>query len=124
MRWPDLVIDNTSFGMEVLLNRGDGSFGTPARHRFPDEVRSIAIGDLNGDGANDVVFGGYGGAELGVFFNRGDGTFSPAVDWPVTNNPWAVALGDLNGDRHLDVAVAVTGVSGTNAVNVFLSQCR
>lgn len=122
--WPDLVIDNASFGMEVLLNRGDGSFGTPAMYTFSDEVRSVAIGDLNGDGASDVVFGGYSGARLGVFFNRGDGTFSPAVDWPVTNNPWAVALGDLNGDRHLDVAVAVTGTSGTNAVDVFLSQCQ
>jgi hypothetical protein len=122
--WPDLVMDHTTFGMEVLLNLGDGTFGAPARYAFVDDVRSIAIGDLDGDGANDVVFGGYGGARLGVFFNRGDGTFPPAVDWPVTNKPWGVALGDLNGDRHLDVAVAVNGASGTNAVDVFLSQCR
>jgi hypothetical protein len=122
--WPDLVVDDTSYGMEVLLNRRDGTFGPPAMYPFSSEVRSIAIGDLDGDGASDVVFGGYGIAALGVFHNRGDGTFAPAVDWPVTNSPWSVALGDLNGDGHLDVAAADTGASGTSTVDVFLSQCQ
>lgn len=123
-RWPDLVIDDASAGMEVLLNREDGTFGPPTTYAFAEEVRSIAIGDLNGDGANDVVFGGYSFGDLGVFFNRGDGTFAPAVHWDVTNNPWTVALGDLNGDGHLDVAVAVTGASNSGGVNVFLSRCE
>jgi hypothetical protein len=122
--WPDLVIDNTTTGMEVLLNRGDGTFGPPTSYAFPMEVRSIAVGDLNGDNVKDVVFGGYGGAALGVFYGRGDGTFSPAVEWSLGNNPWSVALGDLNGDGHADVAVAATGASGSNVVDVLLSQCR
>jgi hypothetical protein len=122
--WPDLVIDDAGTGMEVLLNRAEGSFEPPSTYAFAEEVRSIAIGDLNGDGASDVVFGGYSFDDLGVFFNRGDGTFAPVVHWTVSNSPWAVALGDLNGDGHLDVAVAVTGGSNKNGVNVLLSRCQ
>jgi hypothetical protein len=122
--WPDLVMDDAGTGMAVLLNRGDGTFGPPTTYAFAEEVRSIAIGDLNGDGTSDVVFGGYSFNDLGVFFNLGGGTFAPAARWDLTNNPWTVALGDLNGDGHLDIAVAVTGASGNNGVNVFLSQCE
>jgi FG-GAP-like repeat len=120
--WPDLVIYGA--GMKVLLNRKDGTFGPATTYTFAEEVRSIAVGDLNGDGVSDVVFGGYSFDDLGVFFNRGDGTFAPAVHWNVTSNPWSVALGDLNGDGHLDVAAAVDGTSGSNGVDVFLSQCE
>lgn len=122
--WPDLVLDEATSGMAVLLNRRDGSFGAATRYTFAEEVRSIVIGDLNGDSAADVVFGGYGLGELGVFFNRGDGTFAPADHWRLTNNPWTVALGDLNGDGHLDIATAVSGVSNSNGINVFLSRCQ
>src|SRR6185369_9831122 len=93
-----LISCSTKRPRAVLLNRRDGSFGAATRYTFAEEVRSIVIGDLNGDSAADVVFGGYGLGELGVFFNRGDGTFAPADHWRLTNNPWTVALGDLNGD--------------------------
>lgn len=120
--WPDLVLDDAGAGMRVFLNRGDGTFGPSASYAFPEEVRSIAIGDLNGDGTSDVVFGGYTFGELGVFFNHGDGTFAPAVTWPVAGSPWSVALGDLNGDGHLDIALA--GGSSTQGVHVLLSRCE
>lgn len=50
-------------------------------------MRSIAVGDLNGDGANDVVFAEYGAGVLGVFINHGDGTFAPEAAWSPTSNP-------------------------------------
>jgi hypothetical protein len=120
--WPDLVLDDAGAGMRVFLNRGDGTFGPSTSYAFSEEVRSIAIGDLDGDGASDVVFGGYTFSELGVFFNHGDGTFAPAVTWPVAGSPWSVALGDLNGDGHLDIALA--GGSSTKGVHVLLSRCE
>ena len=122
--WPDLVLDEAYSGIAVLLNRRDGTFGPANRYPFAEEVRSIAIGDLNGDSASDIVLGGYGFGELGIFLNRGDGTFAPADHWRLTNSPQTVALGDLNGDGHLDIATAVSGVSNRNGVNVFLSRCQ
>jgi hypothetical protein len=111
--------------LEVRLNQGDATFGastTYAANLF--EVRSTAIGDLNGDGANDLVFANYGEQSLAVFFNQGDGTFGPQVDWSLATDPYSVALGDLNSDGHLDVAVAGSSSSGGYSVIVFLSECK
>jgi len=124
---PDIVVPHLAYPgvLEVRLNQGDATFGastTYAANLF--EVRSTAIGDLNGDGANDLVFANYGEQSLAVFFNQGDGTFGPQVDWSLATDPYSVALGDLNSDGHLDVAVAGSSSSGGYSVIVFLSECK
>jgi hypothetical protein len=124
---PDIVVSHLAYpgALEVRLNQGDATFG--ASTTYPGnlfEVRSTAIGDLNGDGANDLVFANYGEHSLAVFFNQGDGTFGPQVDWSLATEAWSVALGDLNSDGHLDVAVAGSSTSGVNSVTVFLSECK
>jgi hypothetical protein len=124
---PDIVVSHLVYpgGLEVRLNQGDGTFGistTYAADLF--EVRSTAVGDLNGDGANDLVFANYGEQSLAVFFNQGDGTFGPQVDWSLATEAWSVALGDLNSDGQLDVAVAGSSTAGVDSVTVFLSECK
>ena len=66
---------------------------------------SIALGDLNGDGKNDVAVSN-SKAGVDVFFNNGDGTFGSAMYYQAGQHPQCVAIGDLNGDRKNDVVIA------------------
>jgi hypothetical protein len=124
---PDIIVsqvlDINAF--EVRLNQGDANFSASTKYSGNlFEVRSTAVGDLNGDGSNDLVFANYGEQSLAVFFNQGDGTFGPQVDWSLATDPLSVALGDLNSDGRLDVAVAGSPSSGGYSVTVFLSECK
>src|SRR3954471_22310647 len=68
-----------------------------------DQISSVAVGDLNGDGTLDIVAGSRGLQSV-VYFNDGHGAFAPARRFsPVTDLVLSVAVGDLNGDGALDI---------------------
>jgi hypothetical protein len=91
-------------------------------------------GDMNGDGAADVIVGGYqynsGVANAGrasVFFGGPSADATP--DWSVNgiasgeNLGWSVAgAGDVNGDGYSDVIVGVVGndAAGTDAGRAYV----
>jgi ankyrin repeat protein len=79
----------------------------------------IAIGDLSGDGGQDIVVTNYGDATVGIFYGQGGGTFAAQTTVSVGTLPQAVALADFNGDTLLDIAVANNGSSN---VTVLLNQ--
>jgi hypothetical protein len=81
-----------------------------------DGTRSVAVGDVNGDGALDLVTGNQCGhkgcTEFGeqnvVYLNDGAGSFFPEAAHtigPALDYTYDVAVGDLNGDGALDVVV-------------------
>lgn len=88
----------------VLRNAGDGTFlFLPLADVGVDaQPTTIAVADLNGDGALDVVLAYNGGAMLSVLLNAGGGALAPPVDYAVMSSP-AVAVGDVNGDGALDL---------------------
>ncbi|HLL52223.1 MAG TPA: VCBS repeat-containing protein [Myxococcaceae bacterium] len=76
----------------------------------------IALGDVNGDGALDLLTADARGAQVSVAFGRGDGTFvTPVTSIPVGIAPHLLALADMDRDGDLDL-VASDHDSATLAV--------
>ena len=79
------------------------------------------IGDLDGDGRNDIAVVNLQGS-LQLFFNNGAGSFqriSLNGLWPLNSNTLDVDIADLNGDGRNDIAVAFSTQAG--AVSVLLN---
>jgi hypothetical protein len=91
----------TNHGVSVLLGRGDGTFRAAVTYEAEAGARSVAVGDLDGDGKADLVVVSFD--EHAVLLGKGDGTFLKGINFRARLYPGSVALGDLNGDSKPDV---------------------
>jgi hypothetical protein len=107
--------------VSVLLNDGHGHFGPAVAYPVGAGPRSVAVGDVNGDGKPDIITANSGGTTPGntvsVLLGDGRGSFSAATSYRVGSQPIAVAVGDVNGDGKPDLVTA-----GGNGVTVLLNQ--
>src|SRR5207248_3074206 len=86
---------------------GDGTFQSPKLYFAGLEVVRVTSGDLNGDGAPDLVISHFT-STFGVLLNLGDGTFEPITEYALSRPIASFALGDLNGDGKVDLAATLT----------------
>ncbi len=94
----------------VGLGDGTGRFrpapGSPIQLEFP--VWGDSIGDLNGDGINDLVLGSFHDPGIVLLLGDGRGTFRPAASSPLPsdNGPGYLLVADVNQDGRLDILAA------------------
>jgi hypothetical protein len=116
------VVLVTSFGLVpsaddnkllVFLQNAAGGLDPPIKYTpAAGTIYSVAIGDVNHDGRNDVVVGGNG--KIQVFLQDPAGALSLSATYPSADSNW-IRIADLNNDGLLDV-VGIGAATGTVAV--------
>lgn len=113
----------------VYLSNGDGTFQAPVVSglTLPNSIRSMIVGDFNGDGKLDVAVGadaggGTNGSDgtITVLLGNGDGTFTQSSQYAVNgifSQASTLAVGDFNNDGKLDLAV------GLACYNIPVTDC-
>lgn len=114
---PDLVVtDSDTKGngiLDVLLNKGDGTFPSQVTYASGVFGGSVVLGDVNRDGKLDAVVGSYSGSSVSILFGKGDGTFGTAAVYPTgVTLLQSVTMGDFNGDGTPDLAATGRPQSG------------
>jgi len=90
--------------VSVLLGLGDGSFAPEQRFGAGVLPRFVAVGDFDGNGAQDLAVANALG--VSVLLGLGDGSFAPELHFGAGRHPDSVAVGDFDGNGALDLAVA------------------
>jgi hypothetical protein len=102
--YPDIVVANRGMTSYVCLNDGKLHFDCRPLKDSPSAA-SVAIADMDGDGANDVIYPCRDSCQSFVYFNDGKGNFARKVPWgPPKSSTRAVAVADFDGDGHVDIA--------------------
>ncbi len=121
----DLAVPNWGEDtISVFFGNGDGTFDDGPTLLAGLLARDVAIADVDGDGAADIVsLDGLGSADanglLVVLPGNGDGTFEEMVTYDLGSTPGALQVADLNGDGGLDIVAAHTD---TGDVGILLNQ--
>ena len=114
---PDLVVGTTT-GILLYLNDGSGDpfDAIPAILLGPatDDVSTLALGDLDGDSALDLVVGRSGATTI-VYLGDGTGAFTPAAAAPALgSDARSIVIGNVKGSAFADVlAIEGTGTAIT-----------
>src|SRR5207249_2462038 len=90
----DLAVGNqTSNNVSILLGDGAGSFSAATNFSTGagTQPASVAVGDFNGDGKQDLAVANFFPNTVSILLGNGAGSFSAATSFGVSNTPLAVA---------------------------------
>ncbi len=102
---PDLIYFGDTKDLTVRYNLGTNGWSEPKIWHIDDgrlDANALAVGDLNGDGLNDLALLGDNGA---VFFlaQQKDHTLAEPVKIPYSGTPKAIQIADIDGDGKNDL---------------------
>jgi hypothetical protein len=120
----DLASLDTSNGVSISINKGNGTFKTPVSYQIGGNGANwLVAADLNDDGKPDVAVVQDGGVAYAM--NKGDGTFGTptSVAAPYTSQ---FAAGDFHGNKVLGLAMTQPHSASvdTDLVNVAQGSCK
>lgn len=108
---------NALSGAAVFLGNADGTYRAAPRLAV-DHPRTVAIGELDGDGIPDVATAEFALGTIDVRLGQGDGTFGPRQKIAGLGRAMAVAISDVNRDARPDL-VTLNGWDGS--VSMYLN---
>jgi hypothetical protein len=115
------IVNYGTDSIGILLQLNDGTFTSPIEYLcgYDSDPRSLAIGDINNDGFQDIVVSNFGTSNIGIFLGYGNGSLQKQISISTGSgsHPHSIALGDLNKDNQLDIVV--TNTNGDN-IGAFL----
>jgi hypothetical protein len=122
---PDLVVTSNSGSVaSVLLGLGNGGFRPSIQQEFGTTLNRLVSGDMDGDGAEDLVWhDGYG--NLRVARNQWGGYFAAPVSHRVSSSytpspsDISTVLADFDGNGSLDVATI--GGNGLTSLGILVN---
>lgn len=113
----DILLTKADGSLEIWRNEGAGDF-TQVAGITGSHIASVALADLNGDGALDLFVATSDGSGSQVWLNNGSGVLTDSGQRLGTTPGISVAIGDLNLDGAMDVVVA----GGTKDLKVWLND--
>lgn len=111
--WEDILVTGWANGGTRYQSAGDGTFASSHWPALNQGWTSIARGDLDGDGDDDVALASGQGDVPHVRLYRNDG--GVLVEFHAFGaqcGPWAprgVGIGDIDGDGHADIVLSAGG---------------
>ena len=105
--------------VSVLLGNGDGTFQSAVSYATGSDPGYVAVGDLTGNGKQDLVVVNDGDGTVSVLLGNGNGMFQTQQTYAAGSEPSSVAIADLNGDGIPDLVVSD---EGNDAVSVLLGN--
>ena len=98
---------NDNGNVAVLLGRSGGGFETPVTYVVGASPLSIDLGDLNGDGIQDLVAVNFSVNTASILQGRANGAFTVLKDQlSVGQGPVQVSLVDIDSDQDKDILVS------------------
>ncbi|MCB1207989.1 MAG: VCBS repeat-containing protein [Verrucomicrobiales bacterium] len=100
------MIEVARLSMGEAIENSD--LASTIRHSMPptdSKVGASTIGDLTGDGVEDVVMADPKNARVWLFSGRADGTFAEGKSYPSLAGIESMAIADLDGDKAADLVV-------------------
>ncbi|HEV2489558.1 MAG TPA: FG-GAP-like repeat-containing protein [Candidatus Acidoferrales bacterium] len=110
-----LLAPRISSAQQYVFNRGDFATG--------NQPSDVVIGDLNGDGRQDLVITNQADGTFSILSGQSNGTFGVIRNFPTGGSPTTIVVADLNGDGIPDIAFVdektktvgiVIGIGGGN----------
>jgi polysaccharide export outer membrane protein len=120
----DIVGGASNPGM-ITINYGNGQGGISETQLLPmkGEVSSVAVGDFNEDGLNDIVFpvqkSSFG---IRIWMNQSKRKWADAKGPVEINKYQSVRTDDVNGDGHIDVIAANATSEAQGGIQVWLGD--
>jgi Zn-dependent metalloprotease len=124
----DVVFSNWADSIGVFTQALDGTLNPVVVYdadEFSGGYDDIDIGDVNGDGLNDVVrLNGQGYLRFLVYYQNANGMLEPfkAHDYSGVSKDWpsrGVGVGDITGDGRVDIVISISANTPNSKIIVY-----